>query len=40
MNVVRFFSLGTTTAKDYLKVRIFAKLNLLEAKVNPARHSY
>ena len=31
MNVVRHFSLGATTdAKDYL----------LEAKENPARHSY
>ena len=36
MNVVRLFSLGATTdAKDYLR-----NFNLLEAKVNPARHSY
>ena len=33
---VRLFSLGATTdAKDYLR-----NFNLLEAKVNPARHSY
>ena len=31
-----FFSLGATTdAEDYLQ-----NFNLLEAKVNPARHSY
>ena len=36
MNVVRLFSLGATTdAKDYLR-----NFNLLEAKVNPTRHSY
>ena len=35
MNVVRLFSLRTTTAKDYLKSGIF---NLLEAKENPVRH--
>ena len=36
MNVVRHFSLGATTdAKDYRQ-----NFNLLEAKENPARHSY
>ena len=36
MNIVRLFSLGVTTdAKDYLQ-----DFNFLEAKVNPARHSY
>ena len=36
MNVVRLFSLGATTdAKDYLR-----NFNLLEAKVNPTKHSY
>ena len=36
MNVVRLFSLrATTDAEDYLE-----NFNLLEAKVNPARHSY
>ena len=36
MNVVRLFSLGATAdAKDYLR-----NFNLLEAKVNPVRHSY
>ena len=36
MNVVRLFSCGATTdAKDYVR-----NFNLLEAKVNPARHSY
>ena len=36
MNVVRLFSLGATTdAEDYLQ-----NFNLLEAKVNLARHSY
>ena len=35
MNVVRRFSLGATTdAKDYLQ-----NFKLLEAKINPARHS-
>ena len=35
MNVVRLFSLGATTAaKDYLQ-----NFKLLEAKINPARHS-
>ena len=36
MNVVCLFSLVVTTdAKDYLQ-----NFNLLEAKVNPTRHSY
>ena len=36
MNVVHLFSLGATAdAKGYLR-----NFNLLEAKVNPARHSY
>ena len=36
MNVVRLFSLGATTdAEDYLQ-----NFNLLEAKVNPSRHSH
>ena len=36
MNVVRHFSLGATTdTKDYRQ-----NFNLLEAKENPARHSY
>ena len=36
MNVVRLFSLGATAdAKDSLR-----NFNLLEAKVNPMRHSY
>ena len=36
MNVFRLFSLGATTdVEDYLQ-----NFNLLEAKVNPTRHSY
>ena len=38
MNVVRLFSLGTTTAKDYLKAGTLRNFNLLEAKVNDVRH--
>ena len=38
MNVVLLFSLGTTTAKDYLKAGILRNFNLLKAKVNPWRH--
>ena len=35
MNIVCLFSLGATTdAEDYLQ-----NFNLIEAKVNPARHS-
>ena len=41
MNVVCLFSLGPTTAKDYLKAGISAKFQpFRETKVNPARNSY
>ena len=38
MNIVRLFSLGTATPKDYLKAGILRNFNLPKTKVNPVRH--